>query len=189
MKSLTILAVCVCLSAVSLPAWAQAANGTAAATTHGRGILGYLDPQTGAFRPKRTQVSAPVDSTTVSITQGTFVVGLTVNVISSFPSGETYICSAISEVFEETSGLDFIDTASVAGTRSGNTVTCTVMIPYYWPLATPSQDTVNVSFSVIATGPASANGQPTRETDQTIVASYPVPAQFKTTTFNLGAVL
>ncbi len=188
MKSLTIFIVCACLAVVTLPAWGQAANAkTGAAINHG--ILGYLDPGTGAFKPMRVRTPhADAPTSPPPVTQGTFVIGLTINVISSFPSDETYTCGAESTVFDE-SGLDFEDDATVTATRSGNTVTCTVTIPYYWRLADPSMDTVTVGFDVVATGPASSNGQPTRETRQDLVVNYPIPANFRTTTFNQGGVL
>ncbi len=186
MKSLTIFTICACLAVVTLPAWGQAASANTANGVHG--IAGYLDPQTGTFKPVRAKASS-AEPASQPPTQGTFVVGLTVNLITNFPSGETFVCSANAEAFDVSSGLDFLESDVVAATRSGNTLTCTMMIPYYWQLADPSGDTVAVGFSVQATGPSSSNGLPSRSTTQGIVASYPIPPQFKTTTFNLGAVL
>jgi hypothetical protein len=186
MKSLTVITVCACLALLAAPAWGQAASSNAGSGAHG--IAGYLDPQTGNFKPMHAQqTSAPPPSNPP--TQGTFIVGLTVDLVTNFPSEEVFTCAQTIEVFDVMSGLDFLETASVAGNRSGSTLTCTTTIPYSWRLTDPSGDTVSVSFSVQASGPASSGGQPTRSTTQTVVSAYPVPPQNKTTTFNLGAVM
>jgi hypothetical protein len=85
------------------------------------------------------------------------------------------------------SGLDFHEAHIVAGTRSGNVVTCQMTIPYFWPLADPSGDTVSVSFSVEASDPSGT--VPETISTHGIVNNYPIPAQFRTTTFNQGDVI
>jgi len=186
MKSLIL--VTLCLAIATVPAWGQAASVKTTPSAHG--VAGYLDPQTGTFttagRVQHAASGAPTSPPPP--TQGTFVVGLTINLVNSYPSGEIFICEAHADTFDDMSGLDFDETTIVSGTRSGNTVTCQMTVPYFWPLLDPTNDVVEVDFTVEAYN-GNTGTPPGRISVHGIVSDYPMPPQFKVTTFNQGDVL
>ncbi len=135
--------VCVCLLGLAQPVWSQKGNEAAKPTP---GILGYLDPKTGAFRPL---VQNPVEDEEVepalAPTTGTFVFNFTITIASKNLGGDTILCSANADTFE-TTGLSAEESASVKATVTGSTAKCTVTIPYSWPLKSASSDTVSLSY-------------------------------------------
>ncbi len=183
MKVLTTTLLGLCLVALTLPAWSQSTNQESVHGKPSHGVLGYLDPRTGTFKPMPPQSTG--EAPTPPPTQGTIVINLYVKVASTFPAGEQFSCGGSASVFESSF---FDEEASVVGNLSGDLLTCTITIPYYWRLSTPGSDTVSVGFTVQAVGPSSSGGLPQRLSDQSI-ATIPVPAQYKTTTFSLSATI
>jgi len=134
------VSICVCCILAASAVWAQSASGTARS-----GILGYLDPQTGAFRPvPQVQETPDVALTTAG---GTFVVTLTITVKSLALS--SILCSVDVSVSD---AHTYFETASVKATGTGATRTCKITIPYSWQLVTPASDTVTISYGIAATG-------------------------------------
>jgi hypothetical protein len=74
--------------------------------------------------------------------------------------------------------------ASLGAIRSSNTASCTVTIPYSWPLSFASTDTVALSYQIIAEGTTA--GSAGRESSQDI-ATIPVPANGATTNESVSA--
>jgi hypothetical protein len=111
------------------------------------GILGYLDPHTGAFRPvpSATEGPGPAALTTYG---GTITVTLTITVKSTALTA--FSCTASVSVLDdiEKSLRGYNEGATAAATGSGGTRTCTLTIPYSWALATQSSDSMTISYAV-----------------------------------------
>lgn len=183
------LAGCLCLvGLVTSVGGQEPAAGQAPPASHG--IVGTLDPQTGAFKPliKPTVVedleAAPLITTP---TTGTFVVNFTITVKSTL-TGDTIACSVEATAEDITSGHIILENASVAATRSSPTAAkCTVTIPYSWVLTTPATDIVSLQYSI--TAPVGGTSPlPSRLSSQTI-SNGKVPTSGATTTINLNATI
>jgi len=180
MKIARIIFVCVCLVGFTQLAWSQ----KPASPQHG--ILGYLDPVTGTFKPL-VQNPAPSEEAEMEApgpTTGKFVFSFTITISSTNLSGDTISCQAEASAFDVTRSLD--ESASVKATVSGSTATCTVTIPYSWTLTTPTTDMVSLSYTIYAT---SSTGQPTRTSSQTPLATIKVPTSGATTTETIKATI
>jgi hypothetical protein len=156
--------------------------------TVGRGILGYLDPRTGAFHPAIPQAltdSTQISAATAAPTTGKFVFDFTITVDSALASSVGIECGAQAETVDETSERDIVEEAAVAATRSGSTAKCTVTIPYSWPLESASSDSVTLEYFISA--PTAAPSLPSRTSTQTI-GVIKVPATGATTTETITAV-
>jgi len=124
---------------VAAPLLAQDTN-----AVQNKKVLGYQDPQTGAFQPLAREVP---EAASTAPTTGTVTLTLNITVKSKFPTGtsRTIVCS--SELTESTISTSFtsssmnIENASVNATGSGTTYTCTVSIPYSWILPSSSYST------------------------------------------------
>jgi hypothetical protein len=135
---------------IVLPAWA----GDAPATS--KGVLGYLDPTTGAFRPARQAASAePQAAAATAVTRyGVVEVTGTYYIHSATITGSTpIVCVATLSTYDYASEVDYSsieEAASAKATVSGNKATCVVEIPYEWFLYSVTTDTVSVNVSVYA---------------------------------------
>ena len=182
MKISRIILISAFLVGLAQPGWSQKPNGAA-----GRGIPGYLDPQTGEFRPlaQREAQSDDIESTTP--TTGKFVVSFTITISSSIPTSDTISCGVTATLFETSTFHTVEELASVAASRTGSTATCTVTLPYSWVLSNPSTDTVSLSYSIIV--PATTVSLPSRTSIQTINGSLKVPASGSTTNETVTATI
>lgn len=144
MRIWKLLLICICCLAVAPALWGQAANSQA----H-QGILGYLDPRTGAFRPIP---AAAEDASELppALTTFTGTVTVTLTITLKTTALTTIICSADVSVEDAlTTSPRFLgETNSVAATGSGTTRTCKLSIPYSWGLATQSSDTMMTNYVV-----------------------------------------
>lgn len=153
------------------------------------GILGYLDARTGAFKP--VPLPSPDDeqalaAASITPTTGKFVFNISVNIQSNLPANSVIICGAGANVADVTASFTTIEEqAEVVATRSGSKATCTVTIPYSWPLVSPSQDMVGRSFTI------SATAQNVVVARQSIHSLAPIktPANGATTTDTISAVI
>jgi hypothetical protein len=182
--------VCVCLLGLAQPVWSQKPNETAKPTP---GILGYLDPKTGAFRPL---VQNPVEDEEVepalAPTTGTLVFNFTITIASKNLAGDTIICSAYASTSEFSSagvGVSANETASVKATVTGSTAKCSVTIPYSWPLKTASTDTVSLNYIVEAVNTSTtAAGELARSSSQNL-PTIKVPKTGATTTETIASTI
>jgi hypothetical protein len=150
------------------------------------GILGHLDPKTGAFTPL---VQRPLEDEEalepLAPTTGTLVFNFTITIKSKNLGGDTIFCAADASVFESSTTLfDAIESGSVKATISGSTAKCTVTIPYSWPLKSASSDMISMSYSVEATGTSLA----TRLSSQSL-PSIKVPPNGTTTTETIASTI
>ena len=143
MRITKLLLICMCCLIVEPAVLGQAANSP---TQHG--ILGYLDPHTGAFRPVPLAAEEGTDSAPLATFGGTITVTLTITVKSA---GITKIeCTAdVSVIDAITTGARIFEESA---TSTGTTKTCKLTIPYSWALATQSSDTMTTTYSVIGFG-------------------------------------
>ena len=183
MRITKLLLVCMCCLLAAPALWGQAANSQAKP-----GILGYLDPQTGAFR-----LLPPVDDAAepAALTTFTGTINLTITVTVKTSGITTVVCSASTAVDDAiTTGSPrlFSEQDTVAATGSGSTRTCKLSIPYSWSLATQATDTMSTGYTV--TGAASAtNAPPIRATSLSPVDTRKVPASGATTTLTAAATI
>lgn len=153
MRISKLLLICMCCL-VAVPAvWGQAANSQA----H-QGVLGYLDPQTGAFR-----LLPPADDSVEPLTLTTFTgtINLTITVTVK-TTGITNVGCSMTVTAEDALSTGnpriYSESDTVVATGTGTTRTCKLSIPYSWALASQKSDTMTTSYTV--TGAASTTGAP-----------------------------
>lgn len=168
---------------------APAVLGQAANRPARPGILGYLDPHTGAFRPlAQATEDAEVEPPAITTFTGTITVTLTITLKST---GITNIlCSTEVSVEDSiTTGGRFLgEINEVAATGTGTTRTCKLSIPYSWGLATQSSDTMTTSYSVTGTG-STAGAPPVRSSTLTPLDSRKVPSSGTTTALTANVTI
>jgi hypothetical protein len=180
MKIWSFIFVCACFMGLTQPVWSQAANQAVKP-----GILGHLDPKTGAFTPLVQRAADEEDSLEpVTPTTGKLVFNFTISIKSTNLSGATILCAADAFVFETSSSLEVTESASVKATVTGSTAKCTVTIPYSWPLTTASSDTISLSYAI----EASTTGLATRTGTRTL-PTIKVPPNGTTTTETISATI
>jgi len=190
MRISKMLLICICCLIAAPAVWGQAANSQVKP-----GILGYLDPHTGAFRPIAPAAEDAGDLLpTTAVFTGT--INLTINVtiksatlLTTTPA-TTVACSM--EVFLEdniSSGSPRLisESNTVLATGSGSTWKCTLSIPYSWALATASTDSFTASYFVTG-NKATITGVPNRTSTLSPYATTKVPSTGTTTTLVAAAV-
>lgn len=180
MKTRNLLLICVCCLFIAPVVFGQAANSPAKA-----GILGYLDPTTGAFR--RLPQVADDDTVPPPLTTygGTITVTLTITVKSTALT--TFSCTAEVSVEDEitTTPRGYEESGNSAATGSGSTRTCVVTIPYSWSLGTQSSDSMVISY--VAFGSNTTGGQ--RVSGLSPLETVKVPANGATTALTAAVTL
>ena len=181
MRVTKLLLICICCLIAVPTGWGQAAS-----TSPNHGILGFLDPQTGAFRsvPQATEDSElPAAVTTFT---GTITVVLTITLKTTSISNIT--CSAeVSAIDGSTSPVFFGESNAVAATGTGTTRTCKLSIPYAWSLTTPSTDSMSTSYSVL--GSTGTTGLPQRSASRSPLDTRKVPANGAITALTAAVTL
>lgn len=150
------------------------------------GILGYLDPRTGAFRtlPVPDAEADSVEAPALVTFGGSFVVSFTISVKSSIASTAKIACSVSATVVDNAaSGAPNIieEQAAVLATRSGTSATCTVTIPYSWNLGTSTTDKVTLSYNLSAPAEATTTTLYPQRLSLQNIATIAVPANGKIT--------
>jgi hypothetical protein len=184
MKISRIALVLACFIGLSQSAWSQKPS---EATSHG--ILGYLDPQTGAFRPLAQTPATPEseDALAAAPAFGSLVFNITITVKSTNLGSDTIGCGANASVFEAT-GQSIEESAFVAATGTGATRTCKVTIPYSWPLSTPTTDSITLGIDVGAAASSSSLASPIRSHTRSL-PPIKVPLGGATTTFTVAVTI
>ena len=141
MRITKLLLICLCCVVVAPAVWGQTGNGRAQP-----GILGYLDPHTGAFRPAPSAAEEGPDAAALTTFGGTITVTLTITLKTTSLTNIT--CSEEVSVLDAvtTSPRIFAESNSVAATGTGTTRTCKLSIPYAWALATHASDSPGPRF-------------------------------------------
>ena len=185
MRISKLLLVCVCC-VIAVPA---ALGQTAKSQAH-QGILGYLDPHTGAFRPvapavqDNAELAAPVAPTTGTVT-------LTITVTLKTTGITKVTCNMITSVEDAitTSPKSIIEEDTVNATGSGSTRTCTLSIPYSWPLATAGSDTMSTDYTVTGSSGTTTTTLPIRSSSLSPVDTRKVPSSGTPTSLTAAATL
>ena len=115
---------------------------------------------------------AEVDLTNTAQTSGKIILTLTTTLTTSFPTTEVFSRGLNATVADVLSGLTFSDTIFVTATRSGNTLSCTVSLPYAWDLVSPTQDIMLGWYSVNA---STGTGNPTHVAQHGVASVHGVP--------------
>jgi hypothetical protein len=179
MRTSKVLLICLCCLIGAPAVWGQAANPQA-----NHGILGYLDPQTGAFR-MLPAVDNSVEPPALTTFTGT--INLTITVTVKTTGITNVICTMGVSVADSSFARSFIESDTVAATGTGTTRTCKLSIPYSWALATQSTDTMTTDYAV--TGAASTTGTtpPIRSTSLSSYDTRKVPASGAITTLTAAS--
>ena len=158
--------------------------------------LGYYDPATGAFEPLRPALD--LEAPPVTPTTGTLILKLTLTVKSTIPKNAVIACGGNASVFDSSGFSADEHGSSIAKLVSGTTYSCTVTLPYSWPLASPSTDKISLSYSasidygyqVTATNGTAIVVEPVsaRDTSQSF-GSISVPVNGATTTENISSTI
>jgi hypothetical protein len=181
MRITKLVLICMCCVMVAPTVWAQTASSQAKP-----GILGYLDPHTGAFRPVPAvaeEDSALAAATTVT---GTITVTLTITLKTTGLTNVT--CSEEVSVFDgTTSPSSFTESNTVAATTTGATKTCKLSIPYAWSLTTAASDNMTTSYTVFGT--TGTTGLATRSSSHFPLDTRKVPANGAITALTAAVTL
>lgn len=168
-----------CLFGLLATGWSQLSTSTVTP-----GIPGYLDPQTGSFRPMPVVPDVDVGVYAPSATAGKIVLTLTTTLTTSFPTTEAFSCGLNATVADVISGLTFSDTIFVNATKNGSTLSCTLTLPYSWDLVSPTQDVMLVLYTINATN---GTGNPTRVAQHGVASVHGVPTG--TTSYTRSTVI
>ena len=182
-----LMLLCTCCLMVVPAIWAQAAS------TTNHGILGYLDPNTGAFRP--IPPAAQDDAERGAATTFTGTINLTITITLKTAGLTNVGCSMNVNVTDESgtaSPTFYNEFDNVPATGSGTTRTCSLSIPYSWALATQPSDTMTIDYG--ANGNIQHSTGTTvfitnRNTNRNPLTVLKVPANGATTTLTAAATL
>jgi|SRR2546423_8191315 hypothetical protein len=172
MRSTALICVC-CLVIGVAAAWGQAANTQA----RQQGILGILDPQTGAFRALPA-VTEDTELAPAAVFNGT--VNLTLNITLRTTALTTFTCMLQVSTFD--GSTIFTETDTVSATGSGTTRTCKLSIPYAWSLNSQATDKMTTSYSVFGSGGATSLIQRTSSRNPLDVRAVPANGAITTLT-------
>ena len=181
MRITKLLLISMCCIMVAPVVWSQTENGPAKP-----GILGYLDPHTGAFRPVPSGAEEGPDANALTTFTGTVTLTLTITLKTTGLTNIT--CSEEVSVIDAaaTSPRIFTESDSVTATGSGTTRTCKLSIPYAWALATQSSDNMSTSYSVSG---ITSTGLPQRTSSLSPLDTRKVPANGATTALTAAVTL
>ena len=185
MRITKLLLICLCCVLDAPAVWGQAANAPARP-----GILGYLDPHTGAFRPlpsadEAAALEPPPPLTTFG---GTITVTLTITLKTTVLTNIT--CSAEVSVSDAITTVNprFIgETDTVAATGTGTSRTCVLRIPYSWALVSQSSDMMSTSYIVY--GATGTTGLPQRTSQLSPLDNRKVPINGTVTALTANVTL
>ena len=179
MKISKLFLVCTCCLLAAPIAWGQTTNEPAKP-----GIPGYLDPQTGAFRPAHPAAAQVIDLSAVPMFAGTITLTVTLTVKTP---GLTYIsCTVTTSVFDSLTGTHY-ESNTVAATGTGSTRTCKPKIPYSWSLLDGTAAFMDTNFSVFAG--AGQTGLPQRTVSDNNFDQRNVPPNGAITTLSAAVTI
>lgn len=151
-------------------------------------IFGYVDSKTGNFHALNRNLLSEEARAAITPTTGKFVVNVTIQVSSALPTNAVIACLVSAGVDDTTSGA-FANVVVATATRSGNTATCKLNMPYSWSLANAAKDMVKLDLAVGAgTGKQGTNSF-ADESFTAPVMTIKVPANGATTTQNVTTTI
>ena len=163
-------------------AWAQ----TSDTMLKSSGILGYLDVQTGAFRPVPQVDKNRARSAALTTVTGAITVKFTIAAKS--PAIDKIECSTFTSVVDTVRVYE--ERATVLATDiGGGNWTCTVTVPYSWWLADPSGAEMTTSYVVHATGPGLAGENVDRSSRLSSFDTRIVPPTLQSTSLSVDVVI
>jgi hypothetical protein len=214
MRIFSIAATAAITLSIALAGSSSATAQSPANSPHHSHVLGYQDPQTGAFHslPRTLAKTAPTSPAT-----GKIDVSITIALESALTTGQAVSCEIYIEAdfylqnmdYQDSDGYNYNEYASGAATVAGKTATCIVTIPYSWTFPTPTTTnkliqglsgsymvTVSGSASVADSGrtPGTATTAPagltvSRGLGGTLVMPVTVPADGAITHLTVSATL
>jgi hypothetical protein len=99
-------------------------------------------------------------------------------------------CAAYADGYDDTRDTYLDEGGTSYATVNGSTATCTVTLPYSWPLASPSTDTVELSYEIQVFSPtAPYDAYDDRYSEHTINRSLPMPANGATTSIDVTTTI
>jgi hypothetical protein len=185
MRITKVLLICVCCLMSMSVVWGQSANSQARP-----GILGYLDPRTGAFH---TIVPPVEDAAAIDLPPAPAVfngtLNLTITVTVKSVGITTVVCSAQLSVTDLAATPRLIDESnSVTASGTGATRTCKLSIPYSWGLVAQALDTMTTSYIVVGSASAT-NTLPNRTSSLSPIDSRKVPANGAVTSLTAAVTI
>jgi hypothetical protein len=181
MRLTKLLLISLCCILLAPAVWSQTENGPAKP-----GILGYLDPHTGAFRPVPSGAEEGPDANALTTFTGTITLTVTITLKTTGLTNIT--CSQEVSVIDAatTSARFFAESDTVVATGTGGTRTCKLSIPYAWALATQSSDNMSTSYVVLG---STGTGPPQRSSSLSPFDTRKVPANGATTALTAAVTL
>src|ERR1700692_977768 len=180
MRIKKLLWICMCCAMVAPALWGQTVNSHASP-----GILGYLDPHTGAFLPV-PQPDASVDINAATTFTGTVTVTLTITLKTTALTNIS--CTGSLSVVDGTmTPRVFAESDTVAATGTGTTRTCAISIHYSWGLNNQATDNMSTNYSVF--GSTGQTGLPQRIRTLSPLDTRKVPANGATTALTAAVTL
>ena len=183
MRITKLLLICMCCVIVAPAVSGQTANSQAKP-----GILGFLDPHTGAFRPVPSAEEGPDVPAALTTFGGTITVTLTITVKSTGITNVT--CTAevsVGDAVTTGSPRFLTESNAVTATGTGSTRTCKLSIPYSWALATQTSDNMGTSYFV--SGGGTTSGLTQRTSSLSPLDTRKVPANGATTALTAAVTL
>jgi hypothetical protein len=151
-------------------------------------IFGYVDSKTGNFHALNRTLPSEEARAAITPTTGKFVVNVTIQVSSALPTNAVIACVVSAGVDDTTSGA-FANVVIASATRSGNTATCTLNMPYSWDLANASKDMVSLELEVGADVGKAGSNSLSGESFKSPLMTLKVPATGTTTTQNVTTTI
>jgi hypothetical protein len=115
---------------------------------------------------------------------GTFVITLNITIRSMIPTTQTLWCSAQVDGSDTAFTHNYDEISGIAATRTGDTATCTVTVPYSWKMGTGGGYTAGYSISA-----APANGNIIRFTTYIPEGATAFPANGAKTNLTYSVVM
>ena len=183
MRITKLLLICICCLLAVSTVWGQSENSQAKP-----GILGYLDPHTGAFRP----IAPPADDAAAELPPAapfTGTITVTITVTLKTAGLTNVVCSADTSVGDASFSRNFAEQDTVLATGTGSTRTCKLSIPYSWALTTQATDTMSTSYTVTGSASTTTTAPPIRSSSLSPMDTRKVPANGATTALTASVTL
>jgi hypothetical protein len=152
MRTSKLIFACLCLAGLTQLVWSQNKTVEAAHGVHGRGIPGYLDPQTRNFTTKAEGSGAGAQGDSAAPLSGTPILfretfNFTIAALDIPPSAVIFCYASIDT--SDTNG-SFYESNTTVATRNGNSATCSVNLLSNWTLQNPTTDTISAFYEAYA---------------------------------------